>query len=155
VKAVLKALHEASVYIDDHSHLTEVSQTVSKATYINTDPKSIEGRMRGDYDYGTGQKETDPFAMIFSNRNCNYPSKAYAKWFLSQYRRWGLVKGTPDYEGIASKVMRGDIYAEAMKEIGVAVKANDSEGFKLMDSTFDPADPEKYAKSFPVHSIKG
>ena len=56
--------------------------------------------------------------MHFSKRNCNYPQPKYAKWFLSQYRRWGMVTGAPDYEGVAKRVMRTDLYEEAMKEIG-------------------------------------
>ncbi len=155
VKAVLKALHEASVWLDDLNNRPEQCQLVGKATYINCDPASILGRLTGEIDYGDGRKEQDPHYMIFSQRNCNYPSRAYAKWFLSQYRRWGLCAGTPDYDGIAKQVMRGDIYAEAMKEISVAVAPNDSESVALLDGTFDPAAPEEYALSFPVKNPKG
>lgn len=155
VKAVLKALHEASVWLDDLTNRPEQCQLVGKATYINCDPTSILPRLKGEYDYGDGRKEQDPHYMIFSQRNCNYPSQAYAKWFLSQYRRWGLCTGTPDYAGIAAKVMRGDIYTEAMKEIGVAVTPNDNEVCQLMDSTFDPAKSEEYALSFAVKNPKG
>jgi nitrate/nitrite transport system substrate-binding protein len=155
VKAVLKALYEASVWMDDLNNRPEMCQIVSKATYINCDAQSILGRLKGETDYGDGRKETDPNYMIFSQRNCNYPSKAYAKWFLSQYRRWGLTTGTPDYDGIAAKVMRGDLYAEAMKELGVSVTPNDSEPCQLMDTTFDPAKPEEYAMSFEVKNPKG
>ena len=155
VKAVLKALHEASVWLDETSNRAELAQIVSKPTYINCDPQSIRGRLEGDYDYGDGRKEKDPNYMIFSERNCNYPSKAYAKWFLSQYRRWGLTAGTPDYEGIAAKVMRSDLFTEAMKEIDVSVTPNDSEICKLIDSTFDPAKPEEYALSFAIKNPKG
>jgi len=155
VKAVLKGLHEASVWLDDLGNRPEQCQLVGKATYINCDPQSILGRLKGEYDYGDGRKENDPNYMIFSERNCNYPSKAYAKWFLSQYRRWGLTTGTPDYEGIAAKVMRADLYTEAMQEINVSVTPNDNEICKLMDSTFDPSKPEEYALSFEVKNPKG
>lgn len=155
VKAVVKALHEASVWLDDLNNRPEQCQLVSKATYINCDPASILGRLKGEMDYGDGRKEQDPNYMIFSQRNCNYPSKAYGKWFLSQYRRWGLCAGTPDYEGIAAKVMRADIYTEAMKEIGVAVTPNDNDPCQLMDGTFDPAKPEEYAMAFEVKNPKG
>ena len=33
-----------------------------------------------------------------------------------------MVKGAPDYAGVAKRVMRPDIYMEAMKEIGVTPK---------------------------------
>ena len=37
--------------------------------------------------------------MIFSHRNCNYPHQIYGKWWLTQFRRWGMTKGAPDYDG--------------------------------------------------------
>jgi len=112
--------------------------------------------MQGKYDFGDGRKKDDPNYMIFSERNCNYPQPKYAKWFLSQYRRWGMVEGAPDYEGIAKQVMRPDIYEEAMKEIGYKHGGLNNDPEKLFDGmTFDPADPEKYATGFPVHSMKG
>jgi nitrate/nitrite transport system substrate-binding protein len=111
--------------------------------------------MLGEYDYGDGRKEKDPNPMIFSQRNCNHPSKAYAKWFLSQFRRWGLTTGTPDYEGIASRVMRADLYLEAMKELGVNVTPDEPKTCQLMDGIFDPSKPEEYARGFAIHNLKG
>src|SRR6186713_1620582 len=119
VKAVLKALHEASVWLDDMGNRPEQCDIVSKATYINCAPELILGRLQGHYDYGDGRKKEDENYMIFSNRNCNYPQPKYAKFWLSQFRRWGMVTGAPDYEGVAKQVMRTDIYEEAMKELGV------------------------------------
>ncbi|MBK9992301.1 MAG: ABC transporter substrate-binding protein [Verrucomicrobia bacterium] len=156
VKAILKALHEASVWLDDMANRPEQCAIVSKATYINCDPKTILGRLQGNLDYGDGRKAQDEFYMHFSKRNCNYPQPKYAKWFLSQYRRWGLVTGTPDYEGIAKRVMRNDIYEEAMKEIGVTHGGLNNDSETLFDGvTFNPAEPEAYAKSFAVNSLKG
>ncbi len=64
------------------------------------------------------------------------------------------MKGTPDYAGVAKRVMRPDIYLEAMKELGVKPKFTETQKITLWDgSVFDGKDPERYAKSFPVHSI--
>src|SRR5205085_7715870 len=52
VKAVLKALHEASVWLDELGNRKEQCDIVSKATYINCDPKTIHGRLLGELDYG-------------------------------------------------------------------------------------------------------
>ncbi|MBL9189374.1 MAG: ABC transporter substrate-binding protein [Opitutaceae bacterium] len=156
VKAVLKALHEASVWLDDYANRPEQCAIVSKATYINCDQKIILGRLLGELDYGDGRKVKDEFPMHFSKRNCNYPQAKYAKWFMSQYRRWGMVTGAPDYDGIAKRVMRADLYEQAMKEIGYAHGGADNTPEKLFDgATFDPKDPETYAKSFAVKSLKG
>ncbi len=156
VKAVLKALHEASVWLDNMDNRPEQCAIVSKPTYINCDAKTILGRLQGHYDYGDGRTKEDANYMIYSQRNCNYPQPKYAKWFLSQYRRWGLVKGAPDYEGIAKQVMCTDIYEDAMKEIGYAHGGLDNSKETLFDGvTFDPTgDLEAYAKGFAVNSVK-
>jgi len=157
VKAVLKALHEASVWLDDLNNRSEQCEIVSRATYINCDKNIILGRLQGHYDYGDGRKKEDPFYMQFSGRNCNYPQPKYCKWFLTQYRRWGIVTGTPDYEGITKKVMRPDIYEQAMKEIGYTHGGSNNDKETLFDgATFDPTgDLEAYAKSFAVNGVKG
>jgi nitrate/nitrite transport system substrate-binding protein len=157
VKAVLKALHEASVWLDDMSNRPEQCDIVSKATYINCDAKTILGRLQGHYDYGDGRKKEDEYYMHFSKRNCNYPQPKYAKWFLTQYRRWGMVTGAPDYEGVAKKVMRTDIYEDAMKEIGYTHGGENNDAETLFDGkTFDPkGDLEAYAKGFEVKNLKG
>jgi len=156
VKAVLKALHEASVWLDDLNNRPEQCDIVSKATYINCQKEIILGRLQGHYDYGDGRKTEDEYYMHFSKRNCNYPQAKYAKWFLSQYRRWGMVTGTPDYDGITKRVMRADLYEEAMKEIGYAHGGADNSAETLFDGiTFDPANPEAYATGFAVKNLKG
>jgi nitrate/nitrite transport system substrate-binding protein len=157
VKAVLKALHEASVWLDDVKNRPEQCEIIASTSYVNCPKDLILSRMLGDYDFGDSRgKFKDPNYMIFSERNCNYPQYKYATWFLTQFRRWGMVEGTPDYAGVAKQVMRPDLYEEAMKEIGYAHGGPDEKPETLFDKiTFDPAKPEDYAKSFKVHAMKG
>jgi nitrate/nitrite transport system substrate-binding protein len=155
VKAVCKALHEASVWLDDLKNRPEQAELVSKATYINCAKELILGRLLGHYDYGDGRKKEDPNYMIFSSRNCNFPQPKFAVWWLTQFRRWGMVPSAPDYQGVAKQVMRHDIYETAMKEIGVKHGGLDNSPVKLLDGvSFDPGKPEEYAKAFSVSSLK-
>jgi nitrate/nitrite transport system substrate-binding protein len=157
VKAVLKALHEASTWLDKMENREEQAKIVSAATYINCPPESILGRLQGKYIMGDGRKLRDPDYMIFSDRNCNYPQAKYGKWWLTQLRRWGFTNGAPDYEGITKKVMRGDLYEEAMKELGVTGREADNSAETLFDGVkFDPkGDLEAYAAGFAVKTLKG
>ena len=156
VKAVLKALHEASVWLDDLGNRPEQCDIVSKPSYVNCPKDVILGRLLGDYDLGDGRKYKDPFPMIFHERNCNYPQPKYVAWWLSQLRRWGMVTGAPDYAGIAAKVARTDLYEAAMKEIGAVHGGRDDRPETLFDGIpFDPAQPEAYAKAFAVKNLKG
>ena len=153
-EGVLKALHLASVHLDKMDNRPKAAEVVSRATYINCPPAVILQRLLGAYDYGDGRKEQDKFYMTFSDRDCNYPQPAFGKWWLTQFRRWGMVKGAPDYQGIAKRVMRPDLYMDAMKEMGVTKKVTEVQKFALWDGlAFDAADPEKYATSFPINSL--
>jgi nitrate/nitrite transport system substrate-binding protein len=153
VKAILKALHLASEWGDKMENRPKLAEVVSRPTYINCPPDIILARLQGKYQYGDGRMEQDPNYMIFSERGCNYPQRTFGLWWLSQFRRWGIVKDMPNYDAVVSKVMRPDLYMAAMKELGVTPKVADMQPVKLFDSTFDPKQPEKYARSFPVHSI--
>lgn len=153
VKAILKALHLASEWGDKMENRPKLAEVVSRPTYINCPQDIILARLQGKYEYGDGRTEQDPNYMIFSQRGCNYPQKTFGMWWLSQFRRWGMVKDMPNYEAITSKVMRPDLYLAAMKELGVAPKVADMQPVKLFDGSFDPKQPEKYAKSFAIHNM--
>jgi nitrate/nitrite transport system substrate-binding protein len=156
VKAILKGLHEASVWLDNLDNRKEQVDIISQASYVNCPPDIIYGRLMGELDYGDGRAKMDPDYMIFSGRNCNYPQAKFSKWWLSQFRRWGMVEGAPDYEGVTKEVMMPALYEEAMKEIGYAHGGADESPETFFDGTvFNPADPEAYAKSFAINSIKG
>src|SRR5207249_1643565 len=96
IKAVLKALHEGSVWLDNPDNRPEQAAIVSQPTYINCPREIIIGRLLGDYDFGDGRKKQDANYMIFHKRNCNYPQPKYAMWWLTQFRRWAMVDSAPE-----------------------------------------------------------
>jgi nitrate/nitrite transport system substrate-binding protein len=153
VKATLKALHLASVELDRMENRAKFAEIIARPAYINTTPAAILERLTGKYVYGDGRVEQDPNYMIFSSRGCNYPQQIYATWWLTQFRRWGMVKTAPDYAGIAKRVMRSDFYIDAMKELGATPKIAEEQKIALFDGAFDGTNPDKYATSFAVHSI--
>jgi nitrate/nitrite transport system substrate-binding protein len=153
VKAVLKALHLASVDLDKLDNRPKFTEIIALPSYVNCPPATILERLLGKYEYGDGRIEQDPNYMIFSSRNCNYPHQIYAKWWLTQFRRWGMTKAAPDYDGVTKRVLRPDLYLEAMKELGSAPTVAEEQKVTLFDGVFDGKDPERYARSFPVHNI--
>ncbi len=156
VKAILKALHEASVWLDVMSNREEQSKIVSAATYINCPPETILSRLQGKYIMGDGRIFRDPNYMIFSERNCNYPQPKYAIWWMTQLRRWGFTSDMSESAALAKQVMRTDIYEEAMKEIGYTHGGLDEKPATLFDgATFDPkGDLDAYVNSFAVKNLK-
>ena len=154
VKAVVRAVVEASQWNDKLENRTRMAEVVGQPQYVNAAKEIILGRMLGDYDYGDGRKEKDKFYMTFFDRQTNFPLKSHGVWWLTQFRRWGMVKEPPDYKGLVDRVPRPDIFREVAKEMGVETSREDMRRETLFDGvTFDPAEPEKYAKGFAVHSM--
>ena len=153
VRAILKALHLASVDLDKMENRPKFAEIIARPTYINCPPSTILERLMGKYEFGDGRVEQDPNYMIFSNRGANYPHRIYATWWLTQFRRWGMTKTDPDYAGVPGRVLRPDLYLDAMKELGVTTKIAEEQKITLFDGVFDGKDPAKYARSFPVHSM--
>jgi nitrate/nitrite transport system substrate-binding protein len=153
VKAILKGLQLASVHLDKLENRPAAAEIIARPTYINCPTNVILERLMGKYVYGDGRVEQDPNYMVFSDRQANYPHQIYGKWWLSQFRRWGMVKTPPDYAAIPKRVLRSDIYLEAMKELGTPPKIAEQSRITLFDGAFDGADPEKYARSFSIHNM--
>ncbi|MBI1816557.1 MAG: ABC transporter substrate-binding protein [Deltaproteobacteria bacterium] len=154
LKAILRAMIESSQYIDQLDNRPHVAEVVSRPQYINCEPGVILGRLLGRYDYGDGRTEQDPLYMTFYDRQTNFPWKSHGLWWLSQFRRWGMIPEGTDYSGVVNKVHRPDVYREVTKELSIETPAEDVKQETLFDGVvFDPADPEKYAKSFAVNGI--
>lgn len=155
VKAVLKGLHEASMFIDKIENRSEVAEIVSRPSYINCPKEIILGRLLGKYDHGDGQGEhEDKDYMRFYERGVNLPWKSHGVWWLSQFRRWGMVKGAPDYKQIVDRVHRPDIYREVAKDMGITAPTEDFKPKTFFDGvSFDPTKPEEYAAGFAVKNL--
>ena len=155
VKAVLKALHQASVFSDGLGNRPEVAEIVSRPAYINCPKEIILGRLLGKYDHSDGNGEhEDKDYMRFFERGANFPWKSHGVWWLTQFRRWGMVKEPPDYTTLVNHVHRPDIYRAVAEEMGVSVPVADLKKEILFDGiAFDPEKPEEYARSFSVNNI--
>ncbi|WP_034256792.1 CmpA/NrtA family ABC transporter substrate-binding protein [Adhaeribacter aquaticus] len=146
LKKVMKAIMEASIWLDDLKNRTEAAEIIGRASYVNAPAKEIETRLMGDYDLGAnlGKHTYKNDYMVFHNKGAvNYPRKAHGIWYMNQYVRFGYLKEVPDYKTIADKLIIQDLYAEVAKEMGVAVPEDDMKPFTIdLDKvTFDPNNP--------------
>jgi nitrate/nitrite transport system substrate-binding protein len=74
-------------------------------------------------------------------------------WFLTQHKRWGLIKEHPDYAGVAKQINKIDIYKSAAAMTKTPVPKESNRSSKLMDGkVWDAKDPNKYADSFAIHA---
>lgn len=154
-RAMTAAVLEASRWIDASlANRRKTAETVAAKAYINTDMDVILGRMLGRYENGLGKSWDDRNYMKFFNDGAvNFPWLSDGMWFLTQHRRWGLLKADPDYLAVAKAINRIDVYKQAATAAGVALPKGELRSAKLIDGVvWDGKDAKKYAGSFKVHA---
>ncbi|MCB5191103.1 ABC transporter substrate-binding protein [Methylobacillus arboreus] len=150
--AITKAILEASRYIDTAANRPAVAKLIASKAYVNAPEAVIEGRFLGHYDNGIGKKWEDPHYMkFFDDGKASFPYLSDGMWFLTQHKRWGMLKADPDYLAVAKKVNRIDIYTEAAKSLGISVPSDPIRSSKLIDGVvWDGKDPKAYANGFKI-----
>jgi len=152
-RAMTAAIIDAGRWIDASlSNRQKTAQTVADRSYVNTDSDVILARMLGRYDNGIGTKWDEPdYMKFYSDGVVNYPYLSDGMWFMTQHRRWGLLKEEPDYLAVAKKVNRIDIYKQAAAAAKASLPKSDFRTSKLIDGVvWDGKDPKKYAGSFKI-----
>ncbi len=153
-RALIMAVLEASKYIDTLSNRPKVTQLIAEKSYVNTAEDVIEQRFMGNYEDGLGKKWKDPNSMKFYNDGAvNFPYLSDGMWFLTQHKRWGLLKEDPDYLAVAKKINQIDLYKQAASQVKVPIPKDVMRSSKLLDGVvWDGKDPKGYAASFKVRA---
>ena len=154
-RALTAAVLEASRWIDaSDENRRETAKTIAARAYINTAVETIEGRMLGHYEDGLGKTWQDAHAMRFFNDGAvSYPWLSDGIWFLTQQKRWGLLKSDPDYLAVARQINRSELYTQAATAVGgISVPTTPMRSSTLIDGkVWDGSDPAAYANSFAIH----
>lgn len=154
-RAVMMAVLEASKWIDAGlQNKLKMAEVVAQKSYINTGVDAINQRILGRYQNGLGKTWDDPNHMKFFNDGAvNFPYLSDGMWFLTQHKRWGLVKDHPDYLNVAKQINRIDLYKNVASALNVSVPKELMRTSKLMDGViWDGKDPKKYADGFKIHA---
>ncbi|GAB6049841.1 CmpA/NrtA family ABC transporter substrate-binding protein [Hydrogenophilus islandicus] len=152
-RAVTAAILEASRWIDASlQNKTKMAETVAQKAYINTSVDAIIDRILGRYQNGLGKTWDDPNHMKFYNDGAvNFPYLSDGMWFLTQHKRWGLLKDHPDYLTVAKQINQIAIYKDAAAETKTPLPNSEMRTSKLIDGVvWDGKDPAKYADSFAI-----
>lgn len=153
VKKVMKAILEASIWLDDLKNRDEAAEIIGRPSYVNAPAAEIATRLKGVYDMGCdyGQVVYDDDYMVFHRGGeTNYPRKAYGIWYMAQYVRFKYLDKEPDYQAIADRLILQDLYEEVAGEMNIPVPDDDMKPFtiELDGVTFDPAEPARSLKNY-------
>jgi len=152
-RAVTSAILEASKFIDSSAKSRHDTATVVSApSFVNTDMNIIQDRMMGRYTNGIGKTWDDPNAMKFYNEGkAPFPYLSDGMWFLTQHKRWGLLKDHPNYLEVAKKVNNIELYKQAATAANVPIPKSDMRSSKFFDGkVWNGQDPKGYSDSFKV-----
>ncbi|MEW8288322.1 MAG: CmpA/NrtA family ABC transporter substrate-binding protein [Candidatus Thiodiazotropha endolucinida] len=174
--ALLRALLEASRWVDSRENRAKVTEIISRSIYINAPENIVRMSMTGTYQFApNSMPQALPDFNVFHRYAANYPWRSHAVWFMTQMIRWGQIEEPIDIHATAAEVYRPDIYRAAGKLLGIAAPTADHklegahhQNWKLVessvttllgadsffdDSIFDPMSPLDYLKSFPIHNM--
>jgi len=152
-RAVMMAILEASKWIDASlGNKNKMAETIADKSYVNTSVDVINQRILGRYQNGMGKTWDDPNHMKFFNDGAvNFPYLSDGMWFLTQHKRWGLIKEHPDYLAVAKQINQIDLYKQAASALKVSVPKDVMRTSKMIDGVvWDGKDPKKYADGFAV-----
>jgi nitrate/nitrite transport system substrate-binding protein len=152
-RAMTAAVIEAGRWIDASlANRQKTAEVVADRSYVNTDKEVIVARMLGRYDNGIGRVWDDKDSMKFYNDgHATFPYLSDGMWFMTQHRRWGLLKEDPDYMAVAKKVNRLDVYRQAAEATRTPLPKEPMRTSKLMDGmVWDGRDPKRYAGAFKL-----
>ncbi|MFM2342552.1 MAG: hypothetical protein RLZZ592_2205, partial [Pseudomonadota bacterium] len=152
-RAMIMAILDAGRWIDTGlQNKMKMAEVIAEKSYVNTSVDAINQRILGRYQNGLGKTWDDPNHMKFFNDGAvNYPYLSDGMWFLTQHRRWGLLKSDPDYLAVAKAVNQTALYKEAAAQVKVNVPKSDMRSSKMIDGVvWDGTNPAKYAAGFKI-----
>jgi len=152
-RALIAAVLEAGRWIDaSEVNRLQMAATLAGREFLNTQPELLAPRLLGHYQDGLGKTWNDGGRLRFYGDGAvNFPYLSDAMWFMSQHRRWGLLRDEPDYLAVARQVNRIDLYRQAAEITATPLPPGSMRSSVLCDGVrWDGSDPEAYAASFAI-----
>jgi nitrate/nitrite transport system substrate-binding protein len=119
-QAVVTALLEACLWLDDPANRIETCELLSQGRYVNAPADILEKSLTGTLQFSSDeQPRTAPDYSVFQRYAANFPWRSHATWFLSQMLRWGQVDTDIKPETIAKAVYRPEVFRAAADELGL------------------------------------
>ncbi|VXB39163.1 CmpA/NrtA family ABC transporter substrate-binding protein [Massilia sp. 9I] len=147
-RAMIAALLEAARWLDaSRTNREAAAEVLASPGYVSAGKDVLQyclaGRPNGDAAW-RGHNGL----RFFADGEASFPWLSDGMWFLTQQRRWGLLRSNPAYASIAREVNRIDLYADGAALAGVAVPKDVMRSSTLIDGrVWDGSDPVAYAAS--------
>jgi nitrate/nitrite transport system substrate-binding protein len=127
-RALVRTMLEACRWVDTPVHRDEISTWLAKPDALDVPRDLIAPRLTGT-EGGNRYGQSPLPVSFFDGGSVNYPRIAEGRWFLAQYRRWGLLREADapaaHDEAIAARINQTALYREAALLADVSLPAAD------------------------------
>jgi two-component system, oxyanion-binding sensor len=113
-RALVKTMLEACRWVDTPGHRAEIAPWLARPEMLDVPKVWIEPRLIGHYEGAHFVKQPRPVSF-FDGGAVNYPRLSDGRWFLAQYRRWGMLRtgDAASDAALATQVNQTAMYREA------------------------------------------
>ncbi|MGN6421892.1 MAG: ABC transporter substrate-binding protein [Asticcacaulis sp.] len=108
VIALVRALLRAAAWAHGLSHQDDLIRILARTSYVGAAAEAIAAAMA---DGGAG--------LILDPQTATFPWISHAKWFLGQMVRWGWLSPDHDFDALARRIYRPDLWREAAGGLGL------------------------------------
>jgi nitrate/nitrite transport system ATP-binding protein len=155
--ALVKALVEACDYCDDRRNRQEILELIGKEQYIGADLKDIRPGFLDPYNSGTDAKPEMlyNFNQFYVDKT-NFPDRLEMVWVMAQMARWGLIPFPKNWVEVVDRVLRPDVFGQAVRELGLPDIPRIRRSIELFDGTiFSLDDPIEYLENVKIkHDLR-
>lgn len=140
--ALLRALGDAALYIDDHSRRASVAEQMAQPAFLGLPEPVLTSVLTGEFDDGAGQQRSVPERIGFQP----YPHQSYGIWMLEAMQRWGLTGEQTFGSGAEHAAAVGEVFdagaaSEVLGELGGQTQERTAE--TVLGEPFDPQNPRE------------
>ncbi|RQS64337.1 nitrate ABC transporter substrate-binding protein [Burkholderia sp. Bp8963] len=119
-RALIRTLVDACAWLDSPAHRVEAAGWLASPDALGVPATLIAPRLLGDY--GAGPFAAPPLPVSFhAGGTVNRPRTEDGLWFLSQYRRWGMLADTRDDRALAAAIADPALYDAAVAGTGATL----------------------------------
>lgn len=113
--ALTRALLRAAVWANAPEHHADLVRILARESYVRAPSEAVELSLS---EGGAG--------LILDPQVATFPWISHAKWFMGQLVRWGWLAPEHDFDQLARRVYRPDLWRQAAEPLGLNLPEADS-----------------------------
>jgi nitrate/nitrite transport system substrate-binding protein len=134
-RAMVAALLEAARWLDAaRANREAAAEVLASPAYVNAGRELLQYCLAGRHaESGVWRGRGHDGLRFYADGEATFPWLSDGMWFMTQHRRWGLLKSDPDYLAVAQEVNRIGLYRDAAERTGTPLPQGEMRSSILID----------------------